>query len=62
MAAYTAALRVAFISAAVFYFIVLCLLLPIKLPNLRKDKVTANTKDDASDAEDEDGTHEGEMP
>lgn len=56
MAAYTAALRLAFISAALFFLIALALLIPIKLPNLLKEKVAANS--DANQSGTEEHTHQ----
>lgn len=53
IAAYMASLRLAFMSAALFFLIALAILIPIKLPNLLKEKVTANTKDDPSNSEDD---------
>ena len=55
MAAYAEALRIAFIGAVVFYLISNALLLPVKLPNLRKEKVTANTETDETSSEQQNG-------
>jgi len=53
IAAYKASLRIAFISAALFYIIVNALIIPIKLPNLRKEKVAANTSEPSENEPDE---------
>jgi len=55
MTAYAEALRAAFIGAVVFYLIANALLLPVKLPNLRKEKVAANTETDEVSADQQNG-------
>jgi len=55
MTAYAKALRLAFIGAVVFYLISNTLLLPVKLPNLRKEKVAANTETDEASPEQQNG-------
>jgi hypothetical protein len=56
IAAYTAALRLAFISAALFFLIALVLLIPIKLPNLLREEVAANS--DANQSSPEEHPHQ----
>ena len=53
IAAYKASLRIAFISAALFYIIVNVLIGPVKLPNLRKEKVAANISEQSESEPDE---------
>jgi hypothetical protein len=55
MAAYAEALRIAFIGAVVFYLISNALVLPVNLPNLRKQKVANNTETDETSAEEQNG-------
>jgi hypothetical protein len=43
--AYAAALRLAFMSAILFFIIVNLLILPVKLPRLGKEKVAADVED-----------------
>jgi hypothetical protein len=43
--AYAAALRLAFISAILFFIIVNLLIVPVKLPRLGKEKVAADVED-----------------
>lgn len=58
MAAYAEALRIAFIGAVVFYIVSSALVLPVKLPNLRKQIVATNTETDEASAEQQNG-HSG---